>query len=139
MHEHPLRANRIKRLVCEAESVYVAHFEHQGEPSTSKPSGCFGDERLAEINACDVAAWSNQLGEFNGVIAQTAADIEYFYARLQPKTIQDGRLPSNCVRLFIALLQEMNKEAGIGGMVNACKVRNVLGGHIRFLSYAAAL
>jgi len=139
VHEYPLRANRIKRLVCEAESLYVAHFKLYGEPSISKPSDCFSNEQLAEINARDMTAWHDQPGEFDGVIAQTAANIENLHAGLQPKTVQDGRLPSNCVRLFIALLQEMNKEAGIGGMVNACKVRNVLGGHIRFLSDAAAL
>jgi hypothetical protein len=89
MHEHPLGTDGIEGVVGEAESLCVADFECYRKASTGGPANGFGDQRFAEVHACDHTAWANRGHQLEGVSAYAAADVQHFHSSLQAKTIQD--------------------------------------------------
>jgi hypothetical protein len=119
MHEHSLRANCVEGAVGEAEGLCVANFEFHGQPSISATPDCFGDQRFAEVHASDKT-----------VGACAAAHIQHLHAGLHAKTVQDRRFPRDCSGLFVGLVKKMKEKAGVGGVVDAREMGDVLAEHI---------
>ena len=62
----------------------------------------------------------------------------YPHLRLKAKALKDRGFPCNCSGLLVGLVEKMNEEAGVGGMVNGGEMRNVLSGHmLHSLIYAS--
>jgi hypothetical protein len=134
MHEQSLRANRIEGAGGEAEGLCVANLEFHGKPSISAPPDCLGDQQFAEVHAGDKAVGADRGGEFEGVSALAAADIQHPHARLQAKTVQDQGFPGDYSRQFVGLVKKMKEKAGLGALVDAREMRDFLAwghAHIR--------
>jgi hypothetical protein len=131
MHEHSLRTNRIEGAVGEAEGLCVANFEFHGKPLISAPPDCLGDQQFAEVHAGDKAVGADRGGEFEGVGALAAADIQHPHARLQAKTVQDQRFPGDYSGQFVGLVKKMKEKAGLGALVDTREMRDFLAwGHV---------
>jgi len=70
-------------------------------------------------------------GEFEGVGALAAADIQHPHARLQAKTVQDQRFPGDYSGQFVGLVKKMKEKAGLGALVDTRETRDLLAaGHV---------
>jgi len=131
MHEQSLRTNRIEGAVGEAEGLCVANFKFHGKPLISAPPDCLGDQQFAEVQAGDKAVRADRGGEFEGVGALAAADIQHPHARLQAKTFQDQRFPDDYSGQFVCLVKKMKEKAGLGALVDTREMRDFLAwGHV---------
>ena len=126
MHEHSLRTNRIEGVGGEAEGLCVANFEFHGKPSISSPPDCLADQQFAEVHAGDKAVGADRGGEFEGVSALAAADIQHPHASLQAKTVQNQRFPGDYSGQFVGLVKKMKEKAGLGALVDTREMRDFL-------------
>ena len=94
---------------------------------------------LPEVHAGDKAVGADRGGEFEGVGALAAADIQHPHAGLQAKTVQDQRFPGDYSGQFVGLVKKMKEKAGLGALVDTREMRDFLAwGHARSgESYAA--
>jgi hypothetical protein len=76
MHEDPIGATRVERLVGEVETMSVAEAELQRQIKPPRSPSGFEDHRLAAIHAHDTSRLPDHFCERPRIIAGPAPDIE---------------------------------------------------------------